>query len=60
MSKSIFSIISGITTILGGTGVTIVTALNVPNAAVINAIIMAVAGAIDEICVMFIKNGESK
>lgn len=55
MKQSTFRIISGITTIVGGAAVAIVTALNVPNAAIINAIAVAVVGAVDEICTLFIK-----
>lgn len=55
MSKITFRIISGITTIIGGAGVAIVTALNVPNTAVINTIVVTVVGAIDELCTLFIK-----
>lgn len=58
MNKKAFRIISGITTILASTGVAIVTALDVPNAAVINSIVVVVAGAIDEICTLLMKEVE--
>lgn len=55
MSKVTFRIISGITTIVAGAAVTIVTAIGCPNASIVNACIIATAGAIDEVCSLFIK-----
>lgn len=58
MSKKVFQIISGITTAVATAAVTIVNlpALAVPHAAIIGGIIIAVAGCIDEICAIFIKD----
>lgn len=59
MKKSTFRIISGITTIVATAAVTIVTVLVPQNSAVISGIVVAVAGAIDEVCTLFIKEVET-
>jgi len=56
MKASTFRIISGVTTALATAGVAIVNLSEVSNAALISGIIVAVAGCVDEICTLFIKN----
>ena len=57
MSKKTFQIISGVTTALATAAVSILNspALGVPNAALWSGIVVAVAGCIDEVCALFIK-----
>lgn len=57
MSKKTFQIISGVTTALATAAVSIlnIPALGVPNAALWSGIVVAVAGCIDEVCSLFIK-----
>jgi hypothetical protein len=57
MSKKTFQIISGVTTAVATALVSIlnIPALGVPNAALWSGIVVAVAGCIDEVCALFIK-----
>ena len=57
MSIKTLRIIAGITTIVAGAAAAIVTTIGCPNAALINGVIVVVAGAIDEICSLFINAG---
>lgn len=56
ISKNTFRLISGATTIISTAAVALISLFNVPNAALINGIIVASAGFIDEICTLFIEN----
>lgn len=56
MKASTFRIISGVTTALATAGVAIVNLSEIPNAALVSGIIVAIAGCVDEVCTLFIKN----
>lgn len=55
MSMKTLRIVSGITTAVAAAAVSIVTLLGVPNQAAVTGIIVAVAGAVDEVCSLFVK-----
>lgn len=55
MSKQTFRIISGVTTAIAAAGVTIVNLFNISTGPIISGIIVTVAGCIDEVCTLFIK-----
>lgn len=59
MSKKVFRIISGVTTAVAAAGVAIANIVAPGNGAVASGIIVVVAGCVDEICTLFIKESEA-